>query len=224
VPVLISVSDAIKADEPPLTATVEVDESPKAGQVSTTGIHRTSGARSEKRKKKTDRERLEFELKRLGYELDPWSPNLWYSDSYLRGHAKPRVAIRPPRVRLEVPDGAGTWRLKQSFSIDNELDAAVEEIAELVRPKPGSRRKPAWRQKMERELKARGFSEAPDIENIFYSPTSRPGPQVRVVLLDPTIRIEEVRAEGFELVDWSMDIELDESIAALDEHLAGQRK
>jgi hypothetical protein len=132
VPVVIKVSPGANPQE--LQPRLTNDEFVPASDNSAT----SKSTPRRKSRRRTNRERLEDELKRLDFELDPWSPNIWYSDDYAKGHKKPRVAIRPPRIRIEALDAAtGTWQLLRSFSLEEELEAAFTEIAAVRRTRRG---------------------------------------------------------------------------------------
>jgi len=74
----------------------------------------------------TARNRMEAHLKRLGYWVSAWSENVYYARNDFP-YKSPRVVFQRNRIRLEALNKqTGKYELVTSFSLIDEIDAALE--------------------------------------------------------------------------------------------------
>lgn len=100
--------------------------------------YRRADAKAQTTRPQANRHRLVAELKKLGYSLgsaylSETSKNIYYAD---RGfHKKPRIVLRDGRIRIEKVASSDltstTWKLWKSFSLEYELDSALETIRSM---------------------------------------------------------------------------------------------
>ena len=170
-----------------------------------------------------NRKRLEAELEKRGYELDPWSANIFYGDDYLAsgGHTKPRVVIRATRIRIERYNReTRAYRLWRSYSLEHELDAAIETIGQLKRSGAAKSEAPpsslsANRTRLEKELDRRGSFLGPSAKHLYYDTAEEYPYPTRIAIRDSRIRIEKLnrRTWLYELrASFSLDDELGDAL------------
>jgi Caspase domain len=181
-----------------------------------------SAPRGHPKSESSFRTQLVKELKRLGWGLgEPYlneaSPNVYYADE--PPHKKPRVVIRGARVRIERRTTGG-YQIWKSFSLEREMDAALEAVRRLGRtyPRHYYHGEPPEVTLLTAQLKRLGYRLEPSAKHVYRDSAEKPPWPTRIVVRDTQVDIERLNdnTSKYELqASFSLEYELPAALDAV---------
>jgi len=150
------------------------------------------------------------------------SPNIYYADNY--PHKKPRILIRGTRIRIEKrATDTNEYELWKSFSLEREIDAALEVIDRLGRGGPTGQRSYYYGvapeiQLLTAELKRLGHFVEPSSKDVYLDRDEAFPWPTRIVVRDNRLRIEKLNesTSRYEVIEsFSLEHELDSALKAV---------